>query len=188
MSYSCTLKVEKTLGIEAARSTIINEIQYTMVNHGMSIDRRHVMLLADLMSYKVSKASDSHFRHCADDCRNVLLFVFKWNCILRAKSLESPGLAWPRWRKACWCWHLSRKRPIISSTLRTSDRRTPCAVSVDPVCGDAIRSVKAGFIQCSCVCSLHSLWVGGKRCFLNISLQARPTLHSLASLYLSVAC
>uniref|UniRef100_A0A8C2Q370 DNA-directed RNA polymerase n=1 Tax=Cyprinus carpio TaxID=7962 RepID=A0A8C2Q370_CYPCA len=41
-----------TLGIEAARSTIINEIQYTMVNHGMSIDRRHVMLLADLMSYK----------------------------------------------------------------------------------------------------------------------------------------
>lgn len=45
--------MEKTLGIEAARSTIINEIQYTMVNHGMSIDRRHVMLLADLMSYKV---------------------------------------------------------------------------------------------------------------------------------------
>uniref|UniRef100_A0A671NQ26 DNA-directed RNA polymerase n=1 Tax=Sinocyclocheilus anshuiensis TaxID=1608454 RepID=A0A671NQ26_9TELE len=44
--------VKKTLGIEAARSTIINEIQYTMVNHGMSIDRRHVMLLADLMSYK----------------------------------------------------------------------------------------------------------------------------------------
>lgn len=46
-------QVEKTLGIEAARSTIINEIQYTMINHGMSIDRRHVMLLADLMSYKV---------------------------------------------------------------------------------------------------------------------------------------
>uniref|UniRef100_A0AAR2M374 DNA-directed RNA polymerase n=1 Tax=Pygocentrus nattereri TaxID=42514 RepID=A0AAR2M374_PYGNA len=47
-----TYEVEKTLGIEAARMTIINEIQYTMVNHGMSIDRRHVMLLADLMSYK----------------------------------------------------------------------------------------------------------------------------------------
>ncbi|CAL9699297.1 unnamed protein product [Knipowitschia caucasica] len=47
-----TYEVEKTLGIEAARSTIVNEIQYTMVNHGMSIDRRHVMLLADLMSYK----------------------------------------------------------------------------------------------------------------------------------------
>lgn len=49
-------QVERTLGIEAARSTIINEIQYTMVNHGMSIDRRHVMLLADLMSYKVWRA------------------------------------------------------------------------------------------------------------------------------------
>uniref|UniRef100_A0A2K5K0Z6 DNA-directed RNA polymerase subunit n=1 Tax=Colobus angolensis palliatus TaxID=336983 RepID=A0A2K5K0Z6_COLAP len=47
-----TYEVEKTLGIEAARTTIINEIQYTMVNHGMSIDRRHVMLLSDLMTYK----------------------------------------------------------------------------------------------------------------------------------------
>ncbi|XP_077970587.1 DNA-directed RNA polymerase III subunit RPC1-like [Styela clava] len=47
-----TMEVEKCLGIEAARQTIINEVQYTMVNHGMSIDRRHLMLLADLMTYK----------------------------------------------------------------------------------------------------------------------------------------
>lgn len=45
-----TCEVEKTLGIEAARTTIIEEIVYTMVNHGMSIDIRHVMLLADLMT------------------------------------------------------------------------------------------------------------------------------------------
>ncbi len=44
----------KTLGVEAARSTIMNEIVYTMTNHGMSIDIRHVMLLADLMTFKVS--------------------------------------------------------------------------------------------------------------------------------------
>lgn len=36
------------------RVTIINEIVYTMKNHGMSIDARHVMLLADLMSFKVN--------------------------------------------------------------------------------------------------------------------------------------
>ncbi|KAL5018248.1 hypothetical protein ScPMuIL_003970 [Solemya velum] len=47
-----TFEVEKCLGIEAARTTIMNEIVYTMVNHGMSIDMRHVMLLADLMTYK----------------------------------------------------------------------------------------------------------------------------------------
>ncbi|XP_071130930.1 DNA-directed RNA polymerase III subunit RPC1-like [Mytilus edulis] len=47
-----TFEVEKCLGIEAARSTIIEEINYTMVNHGMSIDIRHVMLLADLMTFK----------------------------------------------------------------------------------------------------------------------------------------
>ncbi|KAK6169039.1 hypothetical protein SNE40_020167 [Patella caerulea] len=47
-----TYEVMKTLGIEAARTTIMNEIIYTMVNHGMSIDIRHVMLLADLMTFK----------------------------------------------------------------------------------------------------------------------------------------
>merc|ERR1712059_163274 len=45
-----TLEVANTLGIEAARKTIINEIKYTMESHGMSIDGRHIMLLADLMT------------------------------------------------------------------------------------------------------------------------------------------
>jgi len=48
------IEVEKVLGIEAARRTIINEIQYTMSQHGMYIDPRHIMLLGDVMSYKVS--------------------------------------------------------------------------------------------------------------------------------------
>ena len=45
-------EAEKYLGIEAARSCIIKEIQYTMGSHGMSIDSRHCMLLADVMTYK----------------------------------------------------------------------------------------------------------------------------------------
>jgi len=45
-----TLEVAATLGIEAARSTIMGEIKYTMESHGMSIDARHIMLLADLMT------------------------------------------------------------------------------------------------------------------------------------------
>lgn len=47
------LEVQSTLGIEAARRSIIKEIQYTMESHGMSIDIRHMMLLADVMTYKV---------------------------------------------------------------------------------------------------------------------------------------
>ncbi|CAG0896236.1 unnamed protein product, partial [Darwinula stevensoni] len=47
-----TLEMAKTLGIEAARTTIIKEIQNTMEHHGMNIDQRHVMLLADLMTFK----------------------------------------------------------------------------------------------------------------------------------------
>ncbi|KAI9595031.1 beta and beta-prime subunits of DNA dependent RNA-polymerase [Syncephalis fuscata] len=46
------MEVQKVLGIEAARSTIINEINNTMKAHGMTIDPRHVMLLGDIMTYK----------------------------------------------------------------------------------------------------------------------------------------
>lgn len=63
------IEVEKVLGIEAARRTIINEIEYTMSQHGMYIDPRHIMLLGDVMTYKgqvlgitrfgVSKMKDS---------------------------------------------------------------------------------------------------------------------------------
>lgn len=47
------IEAEQTLGIEAARKVIIDEIQYTMGSHGMTIDARHMMLLADVMTYKV---------------------------------------------------------------------------------------------------------------------------------------
>ena len=39
------------------RKTIIDEIAYTMSSHGMSIDVRHVMLLADLMTFKVNEVN-----------------------------------------------------------------------------------------------------------------------------------
>lgn len=43
-------EVMATLGIEAARATVMSEIAYTMGQHGMSIDARHTMLLADCMT------------------------------------------------------------------------------------------------------------------------------------------
>ncbi|CAK9184824.1 unnamed protein product [Ilex paraguariensis] len=46
------IEVQQTLGIEAARRSIVDEIQYTMSSHGMKIDVRHMMLLADLMTFK----------------------------------------------------------------------------------------------------------------------------------------
>ncbi|CAK0785283.1 hypothetical protein CVIRNUC_008489 [Coccomyxa viridis] len=46
------MEAEKVLGIEAARRQIIDEIQTTMSSHGMTIDARHTMLLADCMTYK----------------------------------------------------------------------------------------------------------------------------------------
>lgn len=46
------LEVYQVLGIEAARSSIIGEIDYTMSKHGMSVDPRHIQLLGDVMTYK----------------------------------------------------------------------------------------------------------------------------------------
>lgn len=45
-------EIEKFLGIEAARRSIMKEIVFTMGSHGMSIDNRHTQLLADCMTYK----------------------------------------------------------------------------------------------------------------------------------------
>ncbi|KAK2643228.1 hypothetical protein Ddye_024991 [Dipteronia dyeriana] len=44
-------EVHKKLGIEAARTCIIDEIGETMKHHGMSIDIRHMMLLGDVMTF-----------------------------------------------------------------------------------------------------------------------------------------
>lgn len=46
------MEMLQILGIEAARSCIINEIAATMASHGMSIDIRHMMLLADVMTFR----------------------------------------------------------------------------------------------------------------------------------------
>ncbi|KAI1301534.1 DNA-directed RNA polymerase III subunit RPC1 [Halotydeus destructor] len=46
------LEVAQVLGIEAGRSIIIREIMETMQGHGISIDERHLKLLADTMTYR----------------------------------------------------------------------------------------------------------------------------------------
>ena len=44
-------EVFKTFGIEACKTVIMSEIKMIMENHGMSIDPRHVMLLASQMTH-----------------------------------------------------------------------------------------------------------------------------------------
>lgn len=43
-------EIETVLGIEAARSAIIAETQNTLLNQGLSVDVRHIMLVADIMT------------------------------------------------------------------------------------------------------------------------------------------
>lgn len=51
--FSLGFKVFHTLGVEAARIIIAEEIRYIMKAYGIAIDRRHLMLLADVMTFKV---------------------------------------------------------------------------------------------------------------------------------------
>jgi DNA-directed RNA polymerase III subunit RPC1 len=46
------VEVEHVLGIEAARLAIMKEIDTVYSSYGMEIDKRHLMLLADVMTYK----------------------------------------------------------------------------------------------------------------------------------------
>ena len=78
-SSNHVIEVAQVLGIEAARQTIINEIQYTMKSHDMIIDPRHVMLLGDVMSYKV----------CLLDQFEEVTVI---SIVIRAKFSVSPGL------------------------------------------------------------------------------------------------
>ena len=56
------MEVEKVLGIEAARATIVNEIGHTMSEHGLTVDPRHLGLLGDTMSMKVCQNRIDAFR------------------------------------------------------------------------------------------------------------------------------
>ncbi|KAB7495389.1 DNA-directed RNA polymerase III subunit RPC1 [Armadillidium nasatum] len=47
-----TYEVFITLGLEAARTTIMTEIYNTMESHGLYVNTRHIMLLSDLMTNK----------------------------------------------------------------------------------------------------------------------------------------
>lgn len=64
-NFNNALTVAEVLGIEAARTCIINEIISTMESHGISLDRRHVMLLADVMTYRFVFTSCLPMSSCA---------------------------------------------------------------------------------------------------------------------------
>ncbi|KAL9457856.1 hypothetical protein AB3S75_006825 [Citrus x aurantiifolia] len=55
-------EMQQTLGIEVARICVIDEINETMKAHGMSIDVRHMMLLVDLMTFRVFESRDLEFK------------------------------------------------------------------------------------------------------------------------------
>ncbi len=56
--------VSYCMTLQAARNRIMHEIKVVMGHYGMVIDNRHIMLLADCMSYKVSLTVTRGMRVC----------------------------------------------------------------------------------------------------------------------------
>ena len=77
-------EIVETLGIEAARSAIIYELDYTFGENGVHIDKRHLDLTADLMTLKgtvygfqrfgMIKMKDSVLLHSSFERTNDILF------------------------------------------------------------------------------------------------------------------
>ncbi|BGP31083.1 DNA-directed RNA polymerase III subunit C1 (rpo31) [Rhodotorula toruloides] len=110
------MEVEKVLGIEAARKTIIDQIHYTMDSHGLGVDPRHLMLLGDVMCFKgevlgitrfgVSKMKDSVLMLASFEKTTDHLFDASFNarrdpiqgvseCIILGSPANNVGTAMP---------------------------------------------------------------------------------------------
>lgn len=70
--------MEDVLGIEAARKTIIDQIKYTMGEHGIKIDIRHILLLADVMTFKGKVLGIN--RHGVHKMKNSTLMLASFEC------------------------------------------------------------------------------------------------------------
>jgi DNA-directed RNA polymerase III subunit RPC1 len=93
------LETQDVLGIEAARSLIINEIEYVVGKHGIKIDSRHIMLLADTMTYKGEVLGITRFGISKMSCSTLMLASFEqtsdhlFEAAIRSKSDEVCGVS-----------------------------------------------------------------------------------------------
>ncbi|KAL0218618.1 hypothetical protein P9112_004271 [Eukaryota sp. TZLM1-RC] len=70
-------EVVKVLGIEAGRTTIINEMTSLLEAHGMKVDLRHIMLLSDLMTFKGKLLGITRFGLSGMKCSPLMLASFE---------------------------------------------------------------------------------------------------------------
>ena len=103
-------KVFEILGIEAARSTIINEMENTMGHHGIHVDRRHLMMLADYMTYTGPGLS---------------IELIAFSTIFLLQYLVVQESVWRTFRTRRFTCPLSKKHRTFFTTRPTTDRGTP---------------------------------------------------------------
>ncbi len=107
------LDVERCLGVEAARPVVMDELLTVMEGHGVEVNIRHVMLLADLMTNRVS-ARVQYLVVKPQKIQSILLrrllgdglrFVERFAISsFRVKFTATNGAAWPKQRTVSSAW------------------------------------------------------------------------------------
>jgi len=135
------LETAEVLGIEAGRNVIIDEISHTMREHRVSVDPRHLKLLADIMTYKgeilgitrngIAKMKDSilmlaSFEKTTDFLFNAGVYSIEENitgvseCIIMGKTVSiGTGL-----------FSLLHSSPPIAETKKSTILRNPFSFSL----------------------------------------------------------
>lgn len=129
-------EVYNTLGIEAARTTIMYEITSVMEGHGMSVDHRHIMLLASQMTSRgevlgitrhgLAKMRESVF-NLASVSRKIP-FPDKFSR-LRTKISRNLDLIAKKLLITFLLFHSLRRQPITCSMPPIMARLTPSTAS-----------------------------------------------------------
>ncbi len=104
------LEVERCLGVEAARRVVMDELLTVMEGHGVEVNIRHVMLLADLMTNRVSVLVH-HLKYSLNDLEGLRFLTAHSHpterfavSSFRVKSTATNGAAWPKQRTASSAW------------------------------------------------------------------------------------
>ena len=128
----------------------MNEINVTMKSHGMSIDARHVMLLADLMTYKVTSIHIHYlFIHSVEHFGLYLLPLLEGGGASNRTPFHLEGFRLLRQFRKCRTasfldqsrfqrlWNISVSKRIFRSQARQCGRvfRTLDSQSGGPGCG-----------------------------------------------------
>lgn len=132
-------EVYQTLGIEAARTTIMNEITDVMEGHGMTVDHRHIMLLASQMTSRGEVLGIT--RHGLAKMRESVFNLASVSLTLLHSFLSVSQIA------MCFSISSLKKQRTICSMLPTMDKQMLLMASLNELFWECPLQLARGYLN-----------------------------------------